>query len=38
MEDINSIHALAYFNLLKTGGWVEEKASELRRILHKIRK
>ncbi len=25
MEDINSIHALAYFNLLKTGGWVEEK-------------
>jgi len=25
MEDIKSIHALAYFNLLKTGGWVEEK-------------
>ena len=25
MEDSKSIHALAYFNLLKTGGWVEEK-------------
>lgn len=25
MEDIKSIHALAYFNLLKTGSWVEEK-------------
>ena len=25
MEDTNSIHALAYFNLLKTGSWVEEK-------------
>jgi len=25
MEDIKSIHALAYFNLLKTGGWVEER-------------
>ena len=25
MADIKSIHALAYFNLLKTGGWVEEK-------------
>jgi len=25
MEDFKSIHALAYFNLLKTGGWVEEK-------------
>lgn len=24
MEDIKSIHALAYFNLLKTAGWVEE--------------
>ena len=24
MEDIKSIHALAYFNLLKTGSWVEE--------------
>ena len=24
MEDSNSIHARAYFNLLKTGGWVEE--------------
>ena len=25
MKDSNSIHALAYFNLLKTGSWVEEK-------------
>lgn len=25
MEDIKSIHALAYFNLLKTGGWIEER-------------
>ena len=25
MDDINSIHALAYFNLLKTGSWVEER-------------
>ena len=25
MDDINTIHARAYFNLLKTGGWVEEK-------------
>ena len=24
MEDIKSIHALAYFNLLKTGSWIEE--------------
>ena len=23
MEDSNSIHALAYFNLLKTGSWIE---------------
>lgn len=28
MEDINTIHALAYFNLLKTGSWVEEKIKE----------
>ena len=28
MEDIKSIHALAYFNLLKTGGWVEENVKE----------
>jgi DNA-binding MarR family transcriptional regulator len=28
MEDINSIHALAYFNLLKTGGWVEENVKK----------
>lgn len=25
MDDINTIHALAYFNLLKTGSWLEEK-------------
>ncbi len=25
MEDMKSIHALAYFNLLKTGSWVEER-------------
>ena len=25
MEDIKNIHALAYFNLLKTGSWIEEK-------------
>ncbi|MFH0759300.1 MAG: MarR family transcriptional regulator [Bacteroidota bacterium] len=25
MDDINTIHALAYFNLLKTGSWIEEK-------------
>lgn len=24
MEDIKTIHALAYFNLLRTGSWVEE--------------
>jgi DNA-binding MarR family transcriptional regulator len=28
MEEIKSIHALAYFNLLKTGGWVEEKVKK----------
>ena len=28
MEDFYSIHALAYFNLLKTGSWVEEKVKE----------
>jgi len=28
MKDIKSIHALAYFNLLKTGGWVEEKVKK----------
>ena len=28
MEDNKSIHALAYFNLLKTGSWVEEKVKE----------
>lgn len=25
MEDTKSIHALAYFNLLKTGSWIEER-------------
>ena len=25
MEDMKSIHALAYFNLLKTGSWLEDK-------------
>lgn len=25
MDDIKTIHALAYFNLLKTGSWIEEK-------------
>jgi len=28
MEDSKSIHAIAYFNLLKTGSWVEEKIKE----------
>ena len=28
MEENNSIYALAYFNLLKTGSWVEEKVKE----------
>jgi DNA-binding MarR family transcriptional regulator len=28
MEDSKSIHALAYFNLLKTGSWIEEKIKE----------
>lgn len=28
MEIINTIHALAYFNLLKTGSWVEKKVKE----------
>lgn len=28
MEDIKTIHALAYFNLLKTGSWIEEKVKE----------
>tara|TARA_R110001583_G_scaffold73390_3_gene204327 strand:+ start:32740 stop:33171 length:432 start_codon:yes stop_codon:yes gene_type:complete len=28
MDDSNSIYALAYFNLLKTGGWIEEKVKE----------
>lgn len=28
MTDNNSIHALAYFNLLKTGSWVEERIKE----------
>lgn len=28
MEDSESVHALAYFNLLKTGSWVEERVKE----------
>ena len=28
MEDNRSIHALAYFNLLKTGSWVEAKIKD----------
>ncbi len=28
MEDVKSIHALAYFNLLKTGSWIEERVKE----------
>ncbi len=28
MENIKTIHALAYFNLLKTGSWVEERVKE----------
>ncbi len=28
MDDINSLHALAYFNLLKTGSWIEERVKE----------
>jgi MarR family 2-MHQ and catechol resistance regulon transcriptional repressor len=28
MDDSNSIYALAYFNLLKTGSWIEEKVKE----------
>lgn len=28
MEDFKSIHTLAYFNLLKTSSWVEERVKE----------
>ena len=28
MEEHTNIHALAYFNLLKTGSWIEEKVKE----------
>ena len=28
MKGNNTIHALAYFNLLKTGSWIEEKVKE----------
>lgn len=28
MKEINSIHALAYFNVLKTGSWIDEKMKE----------
>jgi len=29
MEDNRSIHALAYFNLLKTGGWIEDIVKDI---------
>lgn len=28
MKDLESIHALAYFNLLKTGSWIEERVKK----------
>lgn len=28
MKDIQTIHALAYFNLLKTGSWIEKSVKE----------
>jgi len=28
MKDNNSIHALAYFNLLKTGSWIEDQVKQ----------
>jgi len=28
MKETNTIHALAYFNLLKTGSWIEEQVKE----------
>lgn len=28
MEDSKSIHALAYFNLLKTGSWIDDKVKK----------
>lgn len=28
MDDLKSIHALAYFNFLKTGSWVEENVKK----------
>jgi len=28
MEDFRSLHALAYFNLLKTSSWIEERVKE----------
>ncbi len=28
MEEMKSIHALAYFNLLKTGSWIEKRVKE----------
>ena len=33
MDDIKTIHELAYFNLLKTGSWVEEKVKKALRPL-----
>src|SRR5210317_1465756 len=34
MEEIRSIHALAYFNLLKTGSWIEERVKKALRPLN----
>jgi DNA-binding MarR family transcriptional regulator len=34
MEDTRTIHALAYFNLLKTGSWIEEKIKKALRPLN----
>lgn len=34
MEDIKSIHAIAYFNLLKTGSWIEENVKNALRPLN----
>ena len=28
MKDIETIHAVAYFNLLKTGSWIEDKVKK----------
>jgi len=28
MDDLKSIHSISYFNLLKTGSWIEEKVKK----------